>query len=433
MIEKEIKTTIELEPLLEETVAGNSGKAIKIGLVANDRDTDETRFLLTPEGCGLLTSAGFHIIMEEGAATDISFPDSAYAEFGVEIGARTEALKADVVLSYESLSADDIKKMHRGTMLLTMQGNHLFDAATIKRSRYTFCLLGGEPTLDPNFLHILKTIHSKQTPVFSYTVTNASRSINFFKEYAEMVKGKNHDVLISYHPVSAKFDDIAEKVKILAKNGVHVSFNYMFYIGEKGDDCENVWINEHKNTISKFAELRKEIPFEFSIVPLVDFETELMDERFTPDILEQIASLQNKVKEAGFAGVPAIPSTYPKNTSVYIYRQGNRLCESPLFKYDWGNALKKGLRSFSGFHCCSGVNEICIDTSGSVFGGKCSQLNKPKANIYKEDLKFRDIIEIVHCNGPTCICPSNDPLAKFRDKKEAEDFVNNFIENYLPN
>ena len=132
MIEKEIKTTIELEPLLEETVAGNSGKAIKIGLVANDRDTDETRFLLTPEGCGLLTSAGFHIIMEEGAATDISFPDSAYAEFGVEIGSRTEALKADVVLSYESLSADDIKKMHRGTMLLTMQGNHLFDAATIK-------------------------------------------------------------------------------------------------------------------------------------------------------------------------------------------------------------------------------------------------------------------------------------------------------------
>lgn len=132
MIENEIKTTIELEPLPMPSKSDLEGKSIKIGLVANDSDTDETRFLLTPEGCGLLTSAGFKVVMEQGAATDISFPDSAYAEFGVEIGSRQEALRADVVLSYQPLGASDIKKMRRGTMLLTMAGDNLFEAPNIK-------------------------------------------------------------------------------------------------------------------------------------------------------------------------------------------------------------------------------------------------------------------------------------------------------------
>ena len=110
-MENEIKTTIELEPQTAMTAEDTAGKAIRIGLVANYTDTDETRFLLTPEGCGILTSAGFKIIMEQGAATDISFPDSAYAEFGAEIGSRAEALHADVVLSYQPLHEKDIMKM----------------------------------------------------------------------------------------------------------------------------------------------------------------------------------------------------------------------------------------------------------------------------------------------------------------------------------
>lgn len=132
MTENEIKTTIELEPQPAPSTESKGGKAIRIGLVGNYSDTDETRFLLTPEGCGLLTSAGFKIVMEQGAATDISFPDSAYSEFGVEIASRAEALKADVVLSYQPLHARDIKKMRKGAMLLTMMGDALFETPNVK-------------------------------------------------------------------------------------------------------------------------------------------------------------------------------------------------------------------------------------------------------------------------------------------------------------
>ena len=126
------KTTIELEPQLKETAEKNSRNHLTIGLVGNYSDTDETRFLMTPEGSGLLTSAGLTVLMEKGAATDISFPDSSYSEYGVKIVTRTEALKADVVLSYRALHAHDIHHMKKGAALFTMMINELLDVQVIK-------------------------------------------------------------------------------------------------------------------------------------------------------------------------------------------------------------------------------------------------------------------------------------------------------------
>ena len=118
----------QLKPVDTDTIEPR----ITLGLVGNYSDTDETRFLLTPEGSGLLTSSGVRILMEKGAATDISFPDSSYREYGVNIVSRSEALKADVVLSYRPLHAHDIHKMKKGAALLTMMGAGLFDVNVIK-------------------------------------------------------------------------------------------------------------------------------------------------------------------------------------------------------------------------------------------------------------------------------------------------------------
>lgn len=121
-----------LEPELQPTATEEAPRALTLGLVGNYADTDETRFLLTPEGSGLLTSANIRILMEEGAATDISFPDSAYREFGVEIVSREEALKADAVLSYLPLRTKDVRKMKKGAALFCMMGSTLFDANVVK-------------------------------------------------------------------------------------------------------------------------------------------------------------------------------------------------------------------------------------------------------------------------------------------------------------
>lgn len=121
---------LETQPQVAEETSGK--KSLKIGLVGNYADTEETRFLLTPEGCGLLTSSGLQVIMETGAATDISFPDANYEEFGVQIVTREEALQADVVLSYLPLHADEIVKMKEGATLLTMMDESLFDMKVVR-------------------------------------------------------------------------------------------------------------------------------------------------------------------------------------------------------------------------------------------------------------------------------------------------------------
>lgn len=118
----------ELQPVETDTMDAS----MTLGLVGNYADTDETRFLITPEGSGLLTSSGIRVLMEKGAATDISFPDKSYREFGVNIVTRSEALKADVVLSYRPLHAHDIHKMKKGAALFTMMGSDMFDVNVIK-------------------------------------------------------------------------------------------------------------------------------------------------------------------------------------------------------------------------------------------------------------------------------------------------------------
>lgn len=105
---------------------------LHIGLLGNYPDSDETRMLLTPEACGLLTSGGIMVTMETGAGVDVSFSDENYAEYGVKIATRDEVLKLPVLLSFMPLKAKDVRKMTKGASLICMMGNVLFEKATIK-------------------------------------------------------------------------------------------------------------------------------------------------------------------------------------------------------------------------------------------------------------------------------------------------------------
>lgn len=150
----EEKSTLQLEPelALEEHTEGT--QRLHIGLLGNYPDTEETRILLTPEACGLLTSAGMHVCMEEGAGIDIDFSDEKYAEYGVKITSRKTALEQDVVLSYAPLKPEDVKKMKDGATLLTMMADTLFSNGVIQvklDKKITLCCLSnmlsfnGEP------------------------------------------------------------------------------------------------------------------------------------------------------------------------------------------------------------------------------------------------------------------------------------------------
>lgn len=130
--EKDTKTAIDIEPMLMHQALTSDSRGHDIAMLANYGDTDETRMLLTPEACGLLTSSGLRVAMEAGAGIDISFPDEAYADYGVVIVDRATALKADVVLSFTPLRAEDVRRMRPGTTLLCTMASGLIDKESIK-------------------------------------------------------------------------------------------------------------------------------------------------------------------------------------------------------------------------------------------------------------------------------------------------------------
>lgn len=125
------KSDMTHQPQLMVEDRQENGNHPYIGMVGNYDDTDETRVLLTPEACGLLTASGHLIAMEAGAGIDVSFTDEAYAEYGVRIMSREEVLKSDLVLSYAPLRSADIRRMRRGATLLCMMDTEMISPSSI--------------------------------------------------------------------------------------------------------------------------------------------------------------------------------------------------------------------------------------------------------------------------------------------------------------
>lgn len=128
----EENNTIALEPCPEQSAAESRPATLQIGIVANYQDSEETRVLLTPEACGMLTSAGIAVCMETGAGIDIDFSDEKYAEYGVTVADRETALRQNIVVSYAPLRAADILKMQKGAALLCVMDSSLFQPDSIK-------------------------------------------------------------------------------------------------------------------------------------------------------------------------------------------------------------------------------------------------------------------------------------------------------------
>lgn len=102
-----------------------------VGLLGNNPGSAETRFMITPEGCGVISS-DFKVLMETKAASDINFSDEDYVDYGVKIATRKDVLSCDIVLSFSPLKISDIKKkMNPGSTLICFSDDSLFEKETI--------------------------------------------------------------------------------------------------------------------------------------------------------------------------------------------------------------------------------------------------------------------------------------------------------------
>lgn len=129
MEKKQNATIIEVCEQPESVQHGK--KAISVGLPKSDKPS-ERRFPFTPEGVTQLVGRGFDVRVESGAGSTIHYTDEAYARAGARVCSREEVLLADIVVSLPVLAPNDIDKIRRGAMLLTLYGGAQFDRTVVR-------------------------------------------------------------------------------------------------------------------------------------------------------------------------------------------------------------------------------------------------------------------------------------------------------------
>ncbi len=92
---------------------------MRIGVPMETRP-GETRVAATPETVKKLIGQGHQVVIQSGAGTQASQPDSVFQAVGATIGTSAEALGAEIVLKVRAPQANELKELKSGAVLIGM-------------------------------------------------------------------------------------------------------------------------------------------------------------------------------------------------------------------------------------------------------------------------------------------------------------------------
>ena len=92
---------------------------MRIG-VTRETKPGETRVAATPATVKQLTGLGYDVLVESGAGALSSFTDEAYVDAGATIGTADDAWGADVVFRVNGPTLDEVARLHRGSILVSL-------------------------------------------------------------------------------------------------------------------------------------------------------------------------------------------------------------------------------------------------------------------------------------------------------------------------
>jgi len=165
-------------------------------------------------------------------------------------------------------------KDHRPIEIIIKTLDSIFEQAKERGyDKFSFSFSGGEPTLHPNFLDIIK--HIKTQPVSKINLTtNCSRNLKWLKKLVEY--SNDLSVTASFHPEFADRQEFLEKVKFLKDAGVKAQINIVL-LNERFDEMWHHAQYFYDNQISVQAKIQ---------VDYIDGNT--YEREYTPDQLDKI-------------------------------------------------------------------------------------------------------------------------------------------------
>ena len=288
--------------------------------------------------------------------------------------------------------------------------NRLFN---FNYKKYFIILTGGEPTIYPNFLDIVKYINSIEKTIYLNIISNGSRSCNYYEELFKSVSNIKHFTLrISIHLEYANIEHIKDIIILANKYKKNILINFMLHPLLK---------NERSLFYEELFALRKNYIFNISFDELQDGKYyNKVDSRYTEEDFIWIDSIRNKFEKE-----------YKNNSSIFIskphYIINNKKNKKTISKIEFNKAMRQNKRNFKDMYCVFGIKNISIWGGGDSAGGECVLFKR--INIYEPFFDWTKSIGYVKCTLEQCRCTFNDTLPKFRKEEEAKSFIENYMKD----
>lgn len=274
---------------------------------------------------------------------------------------------------------------------------------------FNFSLSGGEPTLHPNYLEIVKEL-ADDVPNCNahglHMTTNLSRSINFLREYADIARAfSSVSVTASYHSEYADKEKFAKKLIMLQEHDVHVTIN-MVMVPD--------WFYRDYETAKYFHSQNINV----TLKPQSDPHAMYVVEGYTDDMLEILQTgmpqkdyVYEKQKKYGIREkrpkVPPIPEreNIPPSMQVeFLDDEGNKWYMDQAERFNAFN-----FNRFEGWECSAGYRGIIIrEPCGSV-KRSYSCIDEPIGNI-ATGFKLHETVK--PCISPTCVSSADSKIPK---------------------
>lgn len=271
------------------------------------------------------------------------------------------------------------------------------------RKNILWNLLGGEPTVWKYFTKFVEEIKENDPDCTVRILTNGSRTVNWWKRTAKVLD----DVIISFHPETAKKEHVLEVSNVLFDAGVRHSCMVCMYPGHL-DYCYETaeYLHNYSKMNSVIVKSLKKT--------LKSPETFDYDKKFLEDVMQ-------------FDGEPK--ALHDADESYVIKMKRDRSAYGRHMRYlntDTGeqqfvwNAnvlMAEGRNSWVGWDCNIGLETLAITPEGRVKAGSSCNLDKENdfGNIHDpKGIKFST--EPVRCRWKWCSCIADIEVTKTKPK-----------------
>lgn len=285
---------------------------------------------------------------------------------------------------------------------------------SFNKREYFIILTGGEPTIHPDFLRIIEYINSigKEKKIILNIISNGSRSVDYYENIFKNSYNLTLTLRISIHLEYAKMEHIKEIIIVANKYNKNILLNFMLH---------PILREERLSVYKELLEFRNKYNFNISFDELQEGENyDILDSRYTKDDLQWIDSINKEYNEK-YTNCSSMYISTPK----YIIQKGSNKLQIP--KIEFNKAIRENKRNFKNMYCCYGVNTFSIWGQGDATGGECPMFKR--YNIYNNFFDWYNVIGYTQCKLEQCRCPFNDTLPKFKEEKDAINFIKEYKNN----